>query len=74
MLQIRLLGQFDVRADGKRVSLTTPAGQSLLAWLVLNPNVDHRREKLAAMLWLDTPDFFRNMIPDYEERDIGGRD
>ena len=35
MLQIRLLGQFDVRLDGKRVVIPTRAAQSLLAYLVM---------------------------------------
>jgi WD40 repeat protein/DNA-binding SARP family transcriptional activator len=56
MLQIRLLGQFDVRADGKRVLITSRAGQSLLAYLVLHAGAEHRREKLAGMLWSDSPD------------------
>lgn len=51
MLQIRLLGQFDVRVDGKRVTITTRAAQSLLAYLVLNAGTHQRREKLAGMFW-----------------------
>ncbi|HEU0293829.1 MAG TPA: adenylate/guanylate cyclase domain-containing protein [Anaerolineales bacterium] len=54
MLQIRLLGQFDVRLDGKRVSIPTRAAQSLLAYLVLTAGTSQRREKLAGMLWPDT--------------------
>lgn len=49
MLQVRLLAQFDVRVDGKRVVITSRAGQSLLAYLLLNPGATHRREKLAGM-------------------------
>lgn len=56
MLQVRLLGQFDVRADGKRVSLNTRAGQSLFAFLVLNAGAEQRREKLAGLLWPETTD------------------
>jgi WD40 repeat protein/DNA-binding SARP family transcriptional activator len=51
MLQIRLLGQFDIRADGKRVTIPTRAAQSLLAYLVLTAGTSQRREKLAGMLW-----------------------
>jgi len=56
MLQIRLLGQFDTRQDGKRVAIPTRAGQSLLAFLALNAGTPHRREKLAGMLWPDISD------------------
>src|SRR5688572_23540837 len=54
MFQIRLLGQFDVRLDGKRILIPSRAGQSLLAHLVLTAGTPHRREKLAGILW---PDF-----------------
>jgi WD40 repeat protein/class 3 adenylate cyclase len=56
MLQIRLLGQFDVRMDGKRVVISSRAGQSLLAYLALTAGTAHRREKLAGTLWPDTSD------------------
>ncbi len=49
MLQIRLLGQFDTRIDGKRVTIPTRAAQSLLAYLVLTAGTPHRREKLAGI-------------------------
>src|SRR5215216_6870241 len=54
MLQIRLLGQFDIRMDGKRVMIPTRIGQSLLAYLVLTAGTSHRREKLAGTFWPDT--------------------
>ena len=54
MLQIRLLGQFDVRLDGKRVTIPTRIAQSLLAYLALTTGTSHRREKLAGMFWPDT--------------------
>jgi DNA-binding SARP family transcriptional activator len=56
MLQIRLLGQFDVRREGKRVTIPSRAGQSLLAYLTLTAGTSHRREKLAGMFWPDTTD------------------
>jgi len=56
MLQIRLLGQFDIRLDGKRVTIPSRAGQSLLAYLALTAGTPHRREKLAGILWPDTTD------------------
>ncbi len=56
MLQIRLLGQFDVRADGKRVTIPSRAAQSLFAYLVLTAGTLHRREKLSGTFWPDTSD------------------
>ena len=47
MLEIRLLGQFDLRRNGETLSLPSRPAQSLLAYLVLNPGVSHRREQLA---------------------------
>jgi WD40 repeat protein/DNA-binding SARP family transcriptional activator len=56
MLQIRLLGQFDLRLDGKRVALPSRAAQSLFAYLALTAGTAHRREKLAGTLWPDFSD------------------
>src|SRR5262245_25338440 len=56
MLQIRLLGQCDVRLDGKRVLIPSRAGQSLFAYLALTVGTAHRREKLAGTFWPDTSD------------------
>lgn len=56
MLQIRLLGQFDVRLTGKRVTIPSRAGQSLLAYIALTAGTPHRREKLAGIFWPDTSD------------------
>ncbi len=56
MLQIRLLGQFDLRANGVRLAVPSRAGQSLFAYLVLTAGTSHRREKLAALFWPDTSD------------------
>src|SRR5215212_8621972 len=53
MLQVRLLGQFDVRRDGAAVALPSRPAQSLLAYLLLNAGTPHRREKLAGLLWPD---------------------
>src|SRR6185503_17889326 len=54
MLQIRLLGQFDIHLDKKRITIPTRLGQSLLAYLALTAGTPHRREKLAGTFWLDT--------------------
>jgi WD40 repeat protein/DNA-binding SARP family transcriptional activator len=56
MLQIRLLGQFDVRLDGKRIVISSRAGQSLLAYLAMTAGTPHRREKLAGTLWPNSSD------------------
>jgi WD40 repeat protein/class 3 adenylate cyclase len=56
MLQIKLLGQFDVRLDGKRLTIPSRAGQSLFAYLALTAGTFHRREKLAGTFWPDTSD------------------
>jgi DNA-binding SARP family transcriptional activator len=56
MLQIQLLGQFDIRVDGKRVSIPSRPAQSLFAFLVLTAGTAHRREKLAGMFWPDSSD------------------
>lgn len=56
MLQVRLIGQFDVRADGKPVNIPSRAAQSLLAFLVVHRDTIHRREKLAGIFWPDTTD------------------
>lgn len=56
MLQIRLLGQFDVRVEGQRVVIPSRAGQSLFAYLVYTAGTLHRREKLAGLLWSETSD------------------
>ncbi len=54
MLQVRLLGQFDVRLDGKRVTISSRTGQSLFAYLTLTAGTSHRREKLAGIIWPNT--------------------
>lgn len=54
MLQVRLLGQFDVRADGSRIVIPSRAGQSLFAYLILTAGQMHRREKLAGVFWPDS--------------------
>jgi predicted ATPase/DNA-binding SARP family transcriptional activator len=54
MLEVRLLGKFDVRRDGKPLTITSRPAQSLFAYLILNAGTSHRREKLAGMLWPDS--------------------
>jgi WD40 repeat protein/DNA-binding SARP family transcriptional activator len=56
VLQIHLLGQFDVRLDGKRALIPSRSGQSLLAYLALTAGTTHRREKLAGTIWPEVPE------------------
>jgi predicted ATPase/DNA-binding SARP family transcriptional activator len=53
MLEINLLGKFDIRLDGQAVEISSRPAQSLLAYLLLKPGTVHRREKLAGLLWPD---------------------
>ena len=56
MLQVWLLGQFEIKLDGRRVVLAARAAQSLLAYLMLSAGTPHRREKLAGLLWSELPE------------------
>jgi DNA-binding SARP family transcriptional activator len=53
MLEVRLLGQFDVRCDGEPIVIPSRPAQSLFAYLLLNAGIPQRREKLAGLLWPD---------------------
>ena len=54
MLEVRLLGLFEVKNDGKLVAIKSRPAQSLFAFLILTAGISHRREKLAGMLWPDS--------------------
>lgn len=54
MIEVRLLGHFEVRVDGQPVEIPSRPAQSLLAYLALNAGTSQRREKLAGMLWPDS--------------------
>lgn len=54
MLEVRLLGKFDVRRDGKPITISSRPAQSLFAYLILSAGTAHRREKLAGLLWPDS--------------------
>lgn len=56
MLDIRLLGKFEIKRDGKTIDLSSRPAQGLFAYLVLTAGKAHRREKLAGMLWPDSTD------------------
>ncbi|HMD82155.1 MAG TPA: hypothetical protein VKE92_12645, partial [Anaerolineales bacterium] len=53
MLEVRLLGKFEIQHDGEPVIISSRIAQSLFAYLVLNAGTSHRREKLAGMFWPD---------------------
>lgn len=53
MLEVRLIGKFDIKYGGKPVNISSRAAQSLFAYLILNAGTSHRREKLAGMFWAD---------------------
>jgi DNA-binding SARP family transcriptional activator len=54
VLEVQLLGKFEVRLDGESVGIPSRPAQSLLAFLILNAPKSHRREKLADLLWPDS--------------------
>jgi predicted ATPase/DNA-binding SARP family transcriptional activator len=54
VLEVRLLGKFDVRCDGKVIIISSRPAQSLFAYLILSAGTSHRREKLAGLLWPDS--------------------
>ena len=54
MLEVKLLGQFDVRREGASIAVPSRPAQSLLAYLILNAGTAYRREKLAGLLWPDS--------------------
>src|SRR5512136_2125162 len=56
MLEVRLLGKFEIRVDGRPIELPLRAAQALLAYLLLNPGTEQRREQVAGLLWPDMTD------------------
>src|SRR5215218_9726292 len=54
MLEVRLLGNFEVNHSKKQINIASRPGQSLFAYLILNAGTSHRREKLAGLLWPDS--------------------
>jgi len=54
MLEVRLLGRFEVKHKKKAISISSRPAQSLFAYLILNAGTAYRREKLAGMLWPDS--------------------
>jgi len=54
MLEVRLLGGFEVKRDDKPVLIPSRPAQSLFAYLILSAGPVHRREKVAGLLWPDS--------------------
>jgi len=54
-VRLRLFGEFDLARGTQPLHLPTRKTELLLAYLALTPG-PHGREKLAALLWGDTPD------------------
>ena len=51
MLEVRLIGKFDIKYGGKPVNISSRFAQSLFAFLILTAETSHRREKLSGMFW-----------------------
>jgi predicted ATPase/DNA-binding SARP family transcriptional activator/Tfp pilus assembly protein PilF len=56
MLEVRLLGLFEVKYKKKQISIPSRPAQSLFAYLILSAGTSHRREKLAGLFWPDSLD------------------
>ena len=54
MLNVALLGQFDVRLNGEPIKMASRPVKLLLAFLLINRGQIHRRERLAGLLWPDS--------------------
>lgn len=55
-MNVRILGRFEADLDGQPISIPSRNSQSLLAFLLLHPGVQHRREQIAGTLWPDVPE------------------
>ncbi|HSJ87948.1 MAG TPA: BTAD domain-containing putative transcriptional regulator [Anaerolineales bacterium] len=56
MLEVWLIGKFEIQFSGEPVLIASRIGQSLFAYLILTAGTSHRREKLAGMFWADSPE------------------
>ena len=50
-LTLTLFGGFEASIGGQTITLAGKKARALLAYLALNPDQDHSREKIAALLW-----------------------
>jgi DNA-binding SARP family transcriptional activator len=55
-LSVRLFGPFQVTLDGETASFESDKVRALLAYLAVEADSPHRREKLAGLLWPDWPE------------------
>lgn len=63
-LAVALLGPFQVSLDGELVTdFDSDTVRALLTYLVMHPDVDHRRDALAGLLWpeVSNSDALRNL-------------
>ena len=77
MLEVRLLGQFQIRLDDKEVEISSLSARGLMAYLVIYEARKHFRETLVDLFWADSsPDigrkYLRNAISKLQ--DVLGRD
>jgi len=63
MLEVLLIGKFEIKYDGGPVTISSRVAQSLFAYLILNAGTSHRREKLAGMFWPDAPEEKARLSP-----------
>jgi predicted ATPase/DNA-binding SARP family transcriptional activator len=54
LLEIRFLGQYDVRRDGEPVEIPSRPSRVLFAYLALTADRRHPRQRLAGLLWPDS--------------------
>jgi WD40 repeat protein/DNA-binding SARP family transcriptional activator len=54
MLEVRLLGLFDIQVDGQKLDLTSHPAQLLFVYLVLHSGMPVRRDRLAGLIWPDS--------------------
>jgi DNA-binding SARP family transcriptional activator len=54
MLEIRLLGRFELKLEGELVEITSRPVRNLLSYLLLTRGTKHPRDKLAGVLWPDS--------------------
>jgi predicted ATPase/DNA-binding SARP family transcriptional activator len=56
VIEINMLGRFEIQNDGKAVQLGSRPASALLAYLALTRGTKHPREKLAGLFWPESTD------------------
>jgi DNA-binding SARP family transcriptional activator len=54
MLEIRLLGRFELSLDGEPIEISSRPARMILSYLVLTREKQHPREKIAGLIWPDS--------------------